>query len=498
MADDSYASTSAGHATGRTTSFAPASTGSSPPGYGLRRAVTVDESLRRRPTLNTSPSDLNNFSQDARRRSSNFSDYSFTEARRSFEAGADEVWNLGVNKSQPRDKSPYVFIPLLAALLPAVGGMLFENGSTFFTDVILLALAAIFLHWSVTQPWQWYHEAQAIRVVKDEIMDGSVFDSDSDLDQPSPSVSATTALENVPEENEKDVKYEEGLQTPVKQPSSLATSSWEARREAAVKELYFHEMLALMWCFVFPLIGAYLLHTIRGQLSRPSEGLVSNYNLSIFIMAAEVRPVSHLIKLISNRTLRVQRIVANNPHQVQSIKNQEFRDLSKRLEELESRATAAEASTPTNAQIDVSNTRHIETIMARNVRDKVEPELDALNRAVRRYEKKLALLAGQMDTRLEYLDGRLNDAIAVAAMAAKQSNAQGSLGGWLVERTLTFVMLPVQTAVAVLTFPFRTVSSLLGRKSRTPEKHHKRDRNGRVSGSGRASADRVPARMSRR
>lgn len=43
--------------------------------------------------------------------------------------------------------------PLAFALLPAVGGMLFTNGSSVVTDIILLGLAAIFLNWSVRLPW---------------------------------------------------------------------------------------------------------------------------------------------------------------------------------------------------------------------------------------------------------------------------------------------------------------------------------------------------------
>lgn len=43
--------------------------------------------------------------------------------------------------------------PLAFALLPAIGGMLFKNGSSVMTDVMLLALAAIFLNWSVRLPW---------------------------------------------------------------------------------------------------------------------------------------------------------------------------------------------------------------------------------------------------------------------------------------------------------------------------------------------------------
>ncbi|ORY69761.1 uncharacterized protein BCR38DRAFT_308125, partial [Pseudomassariella vexata] len=477
----------------------------SPPGHGFRRAVTVDEGvqLRRRSTINAATSE--NPLGEIRRRSSSFSDYSLNEARRNLESSADELFNLRGARTQSGDKSLYASVPLIFALLPAVGGMLFKNGSAFLTDVILLGLAAIFLHWSVTQPWSWYHAAQEVRVVKDEVMAGSVFESDSELEL-STSASVTTALENVPEENGKEREKEKVKQAEnVKKPETPQNSpkpahrQWEVRRAGTAKELYIHEMLALVGCFLFPLLGAYLLHTIRGQLSRPSEGLVSDYNLSIFLIAAEVRPISHLIKLVQNRTLRIQRLVATNPYQRHAIRTKQLQELHGRLDELETRAAAVEVSSSASVQTDLLSSRVMEATLARNVRDGMQPELDALNRAVRRYEKKLALLAGQIDTRLEYLDGRLNDAIALAAVAAKHSNAQGNLGSWLVETTVTIVMFPIQTAISVLTFPFRTVSSLLGRKSRpSSEKSHRTSRNGRPSGSSRAGSDRVPTRMSRR
>jgi hypothetical protein len=43
--------------------------------------------------------------------------------------------------------------PLAFAVLPAVAGLFFTNGSAFVTDMILLALAALFLNWSVRLPW---------------------------------------------------------------------------------------------------------------------------------------------------------------------------------------------------------------------------------------------------------------------------------------------------------------------------------------------------------
>lgn len=43
--------------------------------------------------------------------------------------------------------------PLALALLPAVGGLFFENGGVVVTDLTLLGLAAVFLNWSVRLPW---------------------------------------------------------------------------------------------------------------------------------------------------------------------------------------------------------------------------------------------------------------------------------------------------------------------------------------------------------
>jgi hypothetical protein len=123
-----------------------------PPGHSFRRAVTVDETavFRRRPPINSLSTE--NPLEPPRRRSSNFSDYSLHEARRSLQ---DDLLNprpTGLELGN-HEGSSLSSLPLAFALLPAVGGMLFKNGSAVITDVMLLALAAIFLHWSVTQPW---------------------------------------------------------------------------------------------------------------------------------------------------------------------------------------------------------------------------------------------------------------------------------------------------------------------------------------------------------
>ncbi|OTA93242.1 hypothetical protein M434DRAFT_395793 [Hypoxylon sp. CO27-5] len=494
MADESYASAStpAANTTGRASTV----NSNAPPGFGLRRAATVGQPslVRRRPTINVgSPTGEDGF-VDIRRRSSTYSDFSLTDARRDLEASADDLLNPSRSGSKESDTSPLVYIPLTLALLPAVAGIFFENGSAFFTDLTLLSLAAVFLHWSVTQPWDWYQSAQKVRVMKDAAMNESVFESDSDAELPTP-IHDETGLDNVPEETQ-------GHGEPDVAPTAASaqrTKRWKERQATAMTELYLHEMAALAWCFLFPMLSAYLLHTIRGQLSRPSGGLVSDYNLTIFLCAAEIRPVAHLIKMLQNRTLHVQRIIAKNPYEKQTITVEQFQALAARLEELEERGISGGVPADSATRPDVPQSKYIEAAVAKEFHSSIQPELDALNRAMRRYEKKLTLLACQTDNRLEYVSYRLNDAIALAAVTAKNSSNQRGLGAWVIEKTVAAVLLPFQAVVAVSTFPFRTASTLLSRKSRSSaERTQKTIRNGKMPTQSRNGPDRVPTRMSRR
>ncbi|KAH6654257.1 hypothetical protein BKA67DRAFT_273432 [Truncatella angustata] len=486
--DDRSASPATAHATGRSPS---ANNGHL--GYGMRRARTMDETaqFRRRSSFNPAGSARSSFT-DVQRRGSTFSDLSHNA-----DSPEDGLWNLGKMRSDPPEQTMAATLPLVLALLPALGGLFFEGGNAFATDIILLGLAAVFLRWSVTQPWNWYHAAQEVRVAKDMAMSTPVFETDSDLDL-STTASATTAPEHMLEGEEKGAAHNF---TSREAPKSGCYKKWQTERDAAAKGLRRHEKYALAWCFLFPLLGALLLHTIRGQLSQRSEGLVSDYNLHIFVIAAEIRPISHLIGLLHNSTLRKQRIMANNPYEQQDNRDQQFQDLYARIEELETRLSAGEATveatTVASAEHEQFAVRTIESSVTRNFLEKVQPEVDSVTRAMRRYEKKLSNMTDQIDIRLEYLDQRSNDAIALAAIAARQNNNPGNMITWLFERSTAVVLLPYRTALAIFTIPFRTASSLLGGSSRsTSEKTYKKGR--RSSGSGRYNVERQPARVSRK
>lgn len=416
-------------------------------------------------------------------------------------------------------------LPMAFALLPALVGVLFEGGSQLITDIMLLGLVFVFLRYTVTQPWQWYHSAQELRI-RQEVGLEHVSDDESELDMAQSKRGSVVTLDDVPEETLQDDQ----------QPSKPRHQDPETRRklegisspdhptrtksqEAAVNELYVHEVLALLSCFLSPVIGAYLLHAIRNQLSRPSEGLLTNFNISVFLLAAELRPLSHALKLIQARTLHLQRIVrlTPTPHSTTAL----LEEMRVRIAQLELRAEAAEAVTAQSLEISAQRQQQQQQnnglkqgpALVREVRNAIQPELDALNRAVRRYEKKATVLALQTESRLGAVDTRLSDAIALAAAAAKQSNqAQWSFTAllrWCAESLVALVLIPYHIVLYLVMWPFRMVASLLLRKR--PARN-----DGRPSGPGRSARgyskgskpgsgserdryrDRVPSRLSRR
>lgn len=258
---------------------------------------------------------------------------------------------------------------------------------------------------------------------------------------------------------------ESSSQPPAQSP--LQTSS------GAASELRIHELLALLTCFVSPLVGSWLLHHIRAQLSRPSEGLVSNYNLTVFVMAAELRPLSHLIKLVQARTLYLQRVVSSNPHQTSSSLFQQdtIDELSHRISELESQLPTTPNGTPKLPTNPAQQQQDLITA----TRKALQPDVDALNRAVRRYEKRATLLTMQTESRLQGLEGKLADAITLAAAAERSSQASKQRRGsgivMMLDWATNAVLIPVQLAWTVVSLPGKMlwwmvgyVEGMLGRK----------------------------------
>jgi len=324
-------------------------------------------------------------------------------------------------------------------------------------------------------------------------------------------------LDDIPETTPRRSQgFEDVLEGPgASRNANIPDTGAQARR--ALDELYLHEVCALLMSFTAPLLAAVLLHWVRDRLSRPSEALISNYNLAIFVLAAEIVPLSHLIKLVQARTLHLQRIVHSNPYRAETGLATQMQGVLHRLDDLQSRmitvsqtATAAAlGGSPAVSNDDTPESRNLakhEAAVARSVRNSVQPEIDALNRAVRRYEKKATVLASLTESRLSAIDVRLNDAISLAAAAAKMNTSQwglmAKLGAAVLDQVAWLLALPMHLVISLCLLPVRTLTGLLGERGRKQVGRISDDtRNGKRVREGlgrRTSGDRLPSRLTKR
>jgi tetrahydromethanopterin S-methyltransferase subunit G len=405
---------------------------------------------------------------DWQRRNSTLSD-SLSEARNSIRSSTDGLFLPRVTEEQPLEESHWHSAPLGLALLPAIAGIFFQNGSSFVTDVTLLVLAAIFLNWSVRLPWyttlaphnvtkytetntnrDWYRSTQAIRK-ESGLSDPTIFEDEAEAKSPD-------------------------------NPEQPHQHHHQKSAAAASKELQIHELAALASCFIFPIIGTWLLHGIRSSLSRPSEGLVSNYNLTIFLLASEVRPVAHLLRLVQSRTIHLQRIVSDAESDPRDTVDQStIQDVTKRLEELEAHIAETAAarlqsqnqsqhagagigagSLSLKQQQDHPDSPSLLTQAIAETRRSIQPDIDALNRAVRRYEKRTALSALQTDQRLLQLETKARDAVSLAAAAQRASaSRRAGYAVILVDWVCACVVIPAQVFLSIVALPGRIISGCL-------------------------------------
>ncbi|QIW99471.1 hypothetical protein AMS68_004989 [Peltaster fructicola] len=385
----------------------------------------IDAQLRRRNTSKSAGDRAAPAFSPLRRRSSLISFTSIEDARTSFHEDIIQPASARRKAKEEHEITHWSSTPLAFAILPAVAGVLFTNGSAFVTDVLLLAFAAIFLNWSIRVPREWYYSAQAVRKVVDEddIEDESAIEEDG-----SPAATQDAEQEQADTDN--------------------------SEREAARAQLRRQESLALLATFIFPALAAYLLHVIRSQLSLPSTSLVSDYNISVFLLAAEFWPARQVIRLIAARTLHLQRVASglDDPFTDPLAKSTAGNAaLLARLEALEHKIADSAVLSSATQPLQPSDLSSLDA----RIHKRLEPRLDSLDRAVRRYEKRYTTLAMVSDQRFQSLETRLQDALALAAVAAQHSQRQSTIVRTIFSTATEIVTLPVKLTWELITWPYK-------------------------------------------
>lgn len=186
--------------------------------------------------------------------------------------------------------------------------------------------------------------------------------------------------------------------------------------------------------------------------------------MTIFLLAAEIRPFAHLLKLVQARTLHLQRIVASSsPPSTEEVQINagKIAELTARLDELETHVAnkATAATRPSDEQPGQPD--QLASLVAQataHVRKDIQPDIDALNRAVRRYEKRSALTSFQTDSRLRDLDAQIHDAHALAAATASAQQSEShrrrrGLASILLSCAYAVLLLPAHTFMSFLSLP---------------------------------------------
>ena len=325
------------------------------------------------------------------------------------------------------------------------------------------------MNWSVRLPWDWYYSAQAqLREVEPEEY---LLPDDAETEETA--VESASSAGNSPKQS--------ALPDPPEEPDTSPSTAQinAAKKQEAVAELRRQETLALVATFLFPVGAAYLLHAIRSQLSSSSTALVSDFNLSIFVLAAEIRPFQQLIRLLSNRTLHLQRIVngANDSSGTAIDTTDAVKSLESRIAELETVIAdqrAAATNGPTTPKSEV-----VDMITA-EIKRRSEPRFDALERAMRRYEKRSTTLSMLTEQRLNAHESRIQDSLSLAAVAAQRTQDRGALGT-IVSSVGNLIGVPLKLATELALWPLN-VASLIYTKLADTLLDRKPTRSGKRSG----------------
>ena len=172
--------------------------------------------------------------------------------------------------------------------------------------------------------------------------------------------------------------------------------------------------------------------------------------------------------MVQARTLHLQRIVASSaPDEDEKADASSVLDLAKRLEELEAHVAESVAQGLAAGPSASSDRAKDQKQIGSEVRKGIQPDLDALNRAIRRYEKRTALTTFQTESRLQDLETRLKDTTTLAAAAQRGTTNQPRRQGFFLlfslpmavfKWVLASITLALQAFWAVVNLPPRVAA----------------------------------------
>lgn len=88
------------------------------------------------------------------------------------------------------------------------------------------------------------------------------------------------------------------------------------RKESVEEELRRHELVGLIWVIISPGVAGYTLQYSRYFLSNYDK-YMSTFNVTVFVLAATIKPLIHVIALLRERTVFLQSEVLVNESEIE-------------------------------------------------------------------------------------------------------------------------------------------------------------------------------------
>ncbi|KAL1959187.1 hypothetical protein VTO42DRAFT_2692 [Malbranchea cinnamomea] len=381
------------------------------------------------------------------RRTSTFSDM-LTDTGQSLKTSAGSILMPHMDPrwatASPDSDSLLQSLPLVLALLPAFGGLFFRDAHAYLTDLTLLILAVIFLNWCTRIPWSWYCTARCVTYPEDSVVQRISEPANFETTHPDAASASSSAAED---------RHKRGISS---EKPSLPPSVLAARRE-----LSRHELAALVSCLLGPVVGVWLLHVVRLQLSQPAGGLLTNYNLCIFFLAAEMRPAAHILRLLHARTLHLQEIVQSKPYPLRDTHITKITELEKRLGEIEAHialhgyAQDTQAESPSRKRKEREREQFPSDIV-RVVQQLIQPNLEASHRSRLENERLWKSWSTNTEERMRNLEMRVQEAFSVAAYTRQRNASSSSFRP--VQWIWSVVSLPLRFMLILASLPIRTAA----------------------------------------
>ncbi|KAJ9063375.1 hypothetical protein DSO57_1000702 [Entomophthora muscae] len=242
------------------------------------------------------------------------------------------------------DNSGLAIWPILLAVLPPTLSFFFGMDD-FWSDTFLLLLVLYYMYSLIQVPWDLYQASRQRRVVNP--IDTLAFQTD------------------------------EG-------PEAAAVEA--ARYEAAV-QLRRQEMFAFLLVLCSPLIGGWIFILARSRL-QALNAFISDFNILLFVLAAEIRPLSHLGELLQGRAGELQDRVHHPTTAVEAV--------GRRLAFLENELQQLKKVYATKQDVG-------------QVRESLEPNFQKLSQLVLRHQQRDRLESSRFEGLIQDLRHQLSE-----------------------------------------------------------------------------------------